>query len=1219
MRVLPVLLLVVVMAGCDEGPSPQITGPKDEDPAQARVAPTSGGLLLNELLASNRADRLDDEGRSSDWVEVHNSGSGMLRLGGYHLTNNPKVLDKWAFPNNQVPAGGYHIVWMSGLGRVSLAPEALKASATTIPFETTLIQAGADWKYLLGSGNAKVANSRKTPKDWTAVDFDDSEFAVGPAGFGYGDEDDATRFPEGTTAVLLRREFTLKEPLVSESLVLQVDYDDGFAAYLNGTRVAAVNAPAEGPDLDSVATGSHEAGSAERFDLSPHVGLLRQGKNVLAIAGLNTHRGSSDMSLKAALGALPPVCHANFRLKKDGATLYLVAPDGSIADYISYRQQVTDQSFGRSASPAANWGYFITPSPGSANIGSQQPEPVKSRISFVPEPGACVPGTEVRINWRYHPLQKSTVAVDIRFTQDGSDPDAASPLHRDPIKLVDTSLFRAAAFVGEQRASPIVSATYLVGRRPSLPVLSVSLKPDDFLDVHLQQSGKGRGSERRAFLEIFNPAGERAVATGFGLRLHGGAGRRGGEEVKKSYRAYFRRVYGDRRVEHPIIPEAGVKDFDKLVLRANFGDGRAHGAYIRDQMIRDLHTDMGGLASNGSWYVLLINAKDHGVFNVVERMDEEFFISHLGPGQYDVIKTGDTVLSGSRKGWEDLRNFISSTDFSNEANFEELSRRVDIENFTAYVILNLWVLNLDWPHNNWYAARRVPDGKWIFLCWDAEWGLGGGPYSHEVDPYAFIDSGGGYGHGLSRKLFFALLGNPGYCEYYQQEVRRHLNGALRTENAMRHLRRHRDAIAADIEYEFEIRKYGKERWHEQIAEVEKFVQSSGKFFQKYTDEYFSNKSSPVNEDRVAVIEDADGGRHVVYPVADGQLHELSLASDGSAAEDVIISRLAKGPPAAGRPAAYILGPGKRRVVYRGTAGHLHELARTADGSDAGTWRHTDLTSQLDIPATGCDPSVVVFDGVPHIAYVDRSGRAREIWLDGHWRHLPLPALPRPAGAVRISRSSEALHVTYRTIFGAACEQTRSRNALKDNQWRWSPRLIYRLPSVGKPIGFSQDGKRRIVFQTPEKWPSGEPFVFDWIERRQKDYQVYRGPRNTLVQAAPEGKRFWRLEQIGKLEGQVAGDPCAVHDAKNDRFYLAFRDTAGHVREATLNEGAWQLTDPTALAGAPPASGEPAGLVSTQSGARYYVYRGREGHLHELRFDGSWSHRDLSMELAATSE
>ena len=151
------------------------------------------------------------------------------------------------------------------------------------------------------------------------------------------------------------------------------------------------------------------------------------------------------MSLKTALGTLPTVCHANFRLQKDGGTLYLVAPDGSITDHIRYRRQVTDQSLGRSASSRAGWGYFLTPSPGSANVvGPQQSKPVKSRISFAPEPGVCEQGTQIRI------LQKSSANVDIRFTKDGSDPDTSGLLYHAPVKLVDTSIFRAAAFIGKE-------------------------------------------------------------------------------------------------------------------------------------------------------------------------------------------------------------------------------------------------------------------------------------------------------------------------------------------------------------------------------------------------------------------------------------------------------------------------------------------------------------------------------------------------------------------------------------------------------------------------------------------------------------------------------------------------------------------------------------------------------------------------------------------------
>ena len=174
------LLLVVGISQPGDNSRLQVTPSKDNHSArpQARIDSTSGRLRLNELLASNRMGRLDDQRQSSDWIEVHNPGNGALRLGGYRLTNDPNLLDKWAFPNNQISAGGYQIVWMSGLNRISLAPEVLRTSAATIPFEMRLIEAGADWKYLLGFDSEQLPNEKRALSGWTTVGFDDSAFAI---------------------------------------------------------------------------------------------------------------------------------------------------------------------------------------------------------------------------------------------------------------------------------------------------------------------------------------------------------------------------------------------------------------------------------------------------------------------------------------------------------------------------------------------------------------------------------------------------------------------------------------------------------------------------------------------------------------------------------------------------------------------------------------------------------------------------------------------------------------------------------------------------------------------------------------------------------------------------------------------------------------------------------------------------------------------------------
>ena len=93
------------------------------------------------------------------------------------------------------------------------------------------------------------------------------------------------------------------------SMTLDVRYDDGFVAYLNGTEIARENAPGNpGTPLafNTNASASHSDSLAvvfQSFDVSAHVGLLQEGQNVLAIHGLNRDLGSSDMLIWARLEA----------------------------------------------------------------------------------------------------------------------------------------------------------------------------------------------------------------------------------------------------------------------------------------------------------------------------------------------------------------------------------------------------------------------------------------------------------------------------------------------------------------------------------------------------------------------------------------------------------------------------------------------------------------------------------------------------------------------------------------------------------------------------------------------------------------------------------------------------------------------------------------------------------------------------------------------------
>ena len=80
-------------------------------------------------------------------------------------------------------------------------------------------------------------------------------------------------------------------------------------------------------------------------------------------------------------------------------------------------------------------------------------------------------------------------------------------------------------------------------------------------------------------------------------------------------------------------------------------------------------------------------------------------------------------------------------------------RYLDVDDFIDDLIVNFYVGNYDWPHNNWYAARRRVDGAGFrFLSWDAEITL------YDVsDDRTGVDAANGPG-----ELYQALLENADF-------------------------------------------------------------------------------------------------------------------------------------------------------------------------------------------------------------------------------------------------------------------------------------------------------------------------------------------------------------------------------------------------------------------------------------------------------------------------
>ncbi len=80
--------------------------------------------IINEVAAINDNTLEDEDGESSDWIEIHNPNPFAFELGGYYLSDAPLTPAKWQIPAGTSLAGGAHlVVFASGKDRAVAGAE----------------------------------------------------------------------------------------------------------------------------------------------------------------------------------------------------------------------------------------------------------------------------------------------------------------------------------------------------------------------------------------------------------------------------------------------------------------------------------------------------------------------------------------------------------------------------------------------------------------------------------------------------------------------------------------------------------------------------------------------------------------------------------------------------------------------------------------------------------------------------------------------------------------------------------------------------------------------------------------------------------------------------------------------------------------------------------------------------------------------------------------
>ncbi|MBL9169979.1 MAG: immunoglobulin domain-containing protein [Verrucomicrobiales bacterium] len=602
------------------------------------------GLIVSEILAANSNTIKDDAGESSDYVELYNGGTAPVNLAGYYLTDTAANLTQWQFPATNLPAGRHLLIWASGRDRrvagaplhtnfrlgqsgeaiylvkpdrqiahgFEFGPQATDRSyglTAEVLSTTSLVASGAQARYLVPTNNAFAHTNTLAANRWTSPTFNDSTWRTGATGFGFdsvpaslltpfiGTDTRALMF-EATSkrsGLYARIPFTIPDLNQIANPSLQIRYDDGFIAYLNGVEFARRGfTNTSTPNFNSTAQTSRTNSAViipESLTALNLSGNLRQGENVLAIHGLN--RSSTDLD-------------------------FLIQPE------------LTSTAI-RYSTNSSSERYFPVPSPGGANtVGF---EGASGEVTFSTSSTTYFNPFELVLT-----STEPTTLSKIYYTINGSVPTTNSLLYSGPIQITNSVQVRARLFDPGFLPGPVRTEAFM---RLNAQMRTASSDLPMIL-VHSFNSGAFDQTLKRAcVLFVHQPVQGRASFTNApdqvfraGLKIRGSS-TAGNPKYNWAVDAW------DEENRDTDIPLLGMPEGSEWVFHApfNFDPSLFHnplasqmsediGRYASRYRFAEVYLNEGASTSTNS---IIAPRNYFGVYNIMERIG-------VGPNRVDIDK-----------------------------------------------------------------------------------------------------------------------------------------------------------------------------------------------------------------------------------------------------------------------------------------------------------------------------------------------------------------------------------------------------------------------------------------------------------------------------------------------------------------------------------------------------------------------------------------------------
>jgi len=503
--------------------------------------------------------------------------------------------------------------------------------------------------------------------------------------------------------------------------------------------------------------------------------------------------------------------HASFKVKRKGEAIYLFKNDKTLVDDILVPENETDWSYGR-LELGQEWAFFSIPTPeepnGTANHVRQTETPIFSVLNQFQEQSFTLE------------ISSNTPNADIHFTLNGSEPTLDDPIYQGPIEIVNSSSVRAIAIAQNEVPSKVESNTYLIAESSTLPIIALSvdsllffdeetgmlvLGPDAEPDWPFWGANFWKDIELPVHFEYFTNDGELLTEFESGCKVHGGRGSR--TKPQRSLRFTAKPIYGIDKIEYPFFTDKpAVNSFETIVLRNSSGDH--NNTHFRDGFLSQYLLDEGVDIDAMSYQPtnVFLNGRYWGVMNIREKSDETYVAANYGIelDKLDVLEEDTLTIWGDRTIFSEDVFLVRNSDLSDDAVFEEVAERFDINSFADYIITETYLNNTDWGHNNLKLWRaKEPGAKWRYLFFDLDVSMRRWSWT-AAEFEIFIQKMNEYTDEENDHIFTfkEMLKNETFRHYFVNRYCDLLNSTFRPEIFSEAIQNHADKLAPAVERQF---------------------------------------------------------------------------------------------------------------------------------------------------------------------------------------------------------------------------------------------------------------------------------------------------------------------------------------------------------------------------------------------------------------------------------